>query len=276
MTRIMRIGVVLSLVLCVDACFAGDDGDQLVRMVMRKSGLEKQIEQMPQLLQAELDRQQADAKGIPQEEFTRLSRTARSAFDPKTIHAAVQTYIKANLSENDMKEVLEWLDSPLGTKITRLEEEASTAEAYQDMQVIGPKLLDENRNSARMRKLIKLDKTIGVTRSTVNTMLDIQLAMITAMSAAMDADSRPSFEDVQDFVQKNQSQLQAATSRMVQVQFLYAYRELTDPEIDRYTRFAESESGQRYHAVTIRAVDEALVQAARSIGSRLGMRMNRI
>ena len=53
-------------------------------------------------------------------------------------------------------------------------------------------------------------------------------------------------------------------------------RSLSDKEIDRYIRFAESMPGQRYHDVSIRALDEALVQAARRIGSRLGMRMNQI
>jgi len=273
----MRVGVVVSLILCGDMCFANDQSsDQLVYTLMQKSGLKKQIEQMPQLLQVELDRQQVDVNRIPQEEFNRFSKIARSAFDAKTIHAAVQTYIKLNLSENDMKKVLEWLDSPLGTKITKLEEDASTAEAYKDMQAIGAKLLYENKDSARMNKIIKLDKAIGATQSTVNTVMDIQLAMITAMSAAMETDNRPSFEDIQDLVKNNQPQIQAAINQVVQIQFLYTYRELKDDEIDRYTQFAESISGQRYHNVSIRAIDEALVHAARNIGSRLGMRMNRI
>jgi len=273
----MRVGVVVSLILCGDVCFADDHkSDQLVQTLMQKSGMKKQIEQMPQLLQAELDQQQAEAKGIPQEEFNRFSGIARSAFNPKMIHAAVQTYIKLNLSENDMKEVLEWLDSPLGTKITKMEENASTAEAYKEMQAIGAKLMNENKDSARMNKIIKLDKATGATQSTVNTVMNIQLAMMTAMSAAMEADKRPSFEDVQDLVKNIQPQIQAAMSQVVQMQFLYTYRELTDNEIDRYTQFAESKSGQRYHNVSIMAINEALVHAARNIGSRLGMRMNRV
>lgn len=277
MTNIMRVAVVVSMILCGDICFADENNsDKLVQTLMQKSGLKKQIEQMPQLLQAELDQQQADAKDIPQEEFNRFSSIAKSAFDAKTIHTAVQTYIKLNLSENDMKEVLKWLDSPLGMKITKLEEVASTAEAYNNMQVIGPKLLYENKDSARMYKIIKLDKSIGATQSTVNTVLNIQLAMITAMSAAMEDDNRPSFEDVQDLVKKNKPQIQAEMSQVVQIQFLYTYQDLTDYEIDKYTQFAESKSGQRYHHVSISAIDEALVQAARKIGRRLGMRMNGI
>jgi hypothetical protein len=277
MTNLMRVTVVVSLILCGDVCFADDyNSDQLVQILMHKSGLKKQIEQMPQLLQAELDQQQAEAMGLPEEDFNRIRSLARSAFDAKTIHDAVQTYIKLNLSENDMRAVLEWLDSPLGKKITRLEEDASTAEAYTEMQAIGSKLLDENKDSARINKIIRLDDATGTTESTINTVLNVQLAMITAMSAAMEADKRPSFEDVQDLVNMNKSQIQAAMKRMVQRQFLYSYRELTDNEIDRYTQFAESQSGQRYHYVSMRAIDEALVRAARKMGSRMGMRMTKV
>lgn len=277
MTNIMRVGVVLSLILFGDVCLAEDRaGDPLVRTLMLKSGMEKQIEQMPQLLQSELDQQQANAGGMPREEFQRFSNITRSAFDAKAIHASVQAYIQSNLSEKDMKDVLEWLESPLGARITKLEEAASTAKAYEEMQAIGPKLLQENQGSARMNRLMKLDEAVGVTRSSVNTIMNIQLAMITALSAAMEADKRPTFEDVQEVVKRNQPQMHAAMSRMVQMQFLYSYRELSDKEIDRYIRFAESMPGRRYHDVSIRALDEALVQAARRIGSRLGMRMNQI
>jgi hypothetical protein len=273
----MRAAVAVSLILCGDVCFADDhSSDQLVQILMHKSGLKKQIEQMPQLLQAELDQQQMETEGLTKEDFNRFSRLAKSAFNAKTIHAAVQTYIKLNLPENDTKAVLEWLDSPIGRKITRLEEDASTVEAYAEMQAIGQKLLEENKESARIVKIDRLDNAIGATESTITTVLNIQLAMITSMSAATEADQRPSFEEVQDLVNMNKPRIQAAMKRLVQMQFLYTYRELTDNEIDRYTRFAESESGQRYHYVSIRAIDEALVRAARQIGSRIGMKMNRI
>ena len=93
---------------------------QVEKIVAHQRMMEKQIEQMPQLLQSELDQQRANAGGMPQEEFKRFSNIARSAFDAKAIHASVQAYLQSNLSEKDMKDVLEWLESPLGAKITKL------------------------------------------------------------------------------------------------------------------------------------------------------------
>jgi hypothetical protein len=42
-------------------------------------------------------------------------------------------------------------------------------------------ILHENKNSARMNKLMKLDTATGITQSTGITVLNIQLAMITAI-----------------------------------------------------------------------------------------------
>ena len=122
MTNLMRVAVVLSLILCGDMCFADDNNsNQLVQTLMHKSGLKKQIEQIPQLLQAELDRQQMEAKGLTQEDFNKISRWRDLRLTQRRSMTAVQTYIKSNLPENDTRAVLEWLDSPLGRKITRLE-----------------------------------------------------------------------------------------------------------------------------------------------------------
>ena len=108
MTTLMKVAVAVSLILCGDICFADDHNrDRLVQTLMQKSGLKKQIERMPKLLQAELDQQQVETKGLTQEDFNKFSRLAKSAFDAKTIHAAVQTYVKLNLPENDTKAVLD-------------------------------------------------------------------------------------------------------------------------------------------------------------------------
>lgn len=277
MTNIMRAIVVVSLIFVSNLSFADDhSNDQLVQTLMQKSGLEKQIEQVPQFVQSGLDKAQQEARGLSQEAFRKISVLAISAFDARAIHEAVTTYIKSTLSENDMSNVLVWLKSPLGKKITRLEEEATTPEKYMDMQARGPKLLDEYKDTARIIKLEKLDNVIGATESTVSTVLNVQLALIAAMSTAMEADKRPFYEDVQDLVYKNKTQVQASINSLVRMQFLYTYSELTDYEIDRYVEFAESNSGQRYHYVTTNALNDALVQAARKFGSRIGMRMNRI
>lgn len=274
---ITRVAVFVSVVLGCVPCLAGDrNGEQLVQALMDKSGLTKQIEQMPQLMQAELARSQQEAGDLDEEDFNKIRALARSAFDAKAIQASVRTYVKSHLSEDETRAALGWLESPLGSKITRLEEEASTAEAYRDMQSMGPKLLEDNKDTSRLVKMEKLDKAIGATESSVNTALNIQLALIMAMTAAMDTDARPSYDDIRGLVHKNKAQIQAAMKRMVQMHFLYAYRDLTDYELDRYAGFAESKPGRRYHEVTIKAMDGALVQAARKIGSQMGIKMDGI
>ncbi|HWQ96208.1 MAG TPA: hypothetical protein VN368_02430 [Candidatus Methylomirabilis sp.] len=277
MRNIFKVISVFSLLVVPVTCFAEEKlNDHLTQTLMHKSGLKKQIDQIPALLQYELNQQQQKHKNLTDEDFNRISKLARQAFDAKSIYDDVQVYIESNLSAYDIKTVLEWLESPLGKKITKLEEYSSTIEAQGEMELIAPKLLEENKNSARIVKIKELDNLTGATEASVSTVLNIQLAMMTSMSAATNADNQPSFEEIQDLVGRNKLKIQAAMETMGQIQFLYTYRTLTDEEIDMYIKFAGSESGKKYHSITSKGINYAFVLAARGFGARIGMKMNRI
>lgn len=268
---------VFALSMVAQTCFAtGAANDRQIRTLMVQSGLKKQIEQIPLFLQRELSQQRHKFKDLTQEEMDRIDGIAMQAFDATSMNENVRRYIESNLSQNDVTAALDWLESPLGTKITRLEEQSSTPEGHAEMERMAPGLVEEYRGTARIAKIRELDDKTGATEASVNTVLNLQLAMITAVTAAMNVDNPPTYEEVQELVGRNRTQLQAVMEPMVQLQFLYAYRTLTDGEIDRYIRFAGSESGRKYHSVTAKGINYAFIQAARKFGTRLGMKMNRI
>jgi len=268
---------VFALSMVARTCFAeGAASDRQIRTLMVKSGLEKQIEQIPLLLQHEMSQQRQKYKDLTQEEMDRIDGIARQAFDAVSMNENVRRYIESNLSERDVKAALDWLESPLGMKITKLEENSSTPEAHAEMERMAPKLVEDNKGTARIAKIKELDDKTRATEASVNTVLNMQLAMITAVTAAMNVDNPPTYEEVQDLVGRSRSQLQAVMEPVTQLQFLYVYRTLTDGEIDRYIRFAGSEPGRKYHSVTAKGINFAFIQAARKFGTRLGMKMNRI
>lgn len=276
MRKSMMAVTVITLVLAGSICDAEDkNNDRLVLQLMEVSGLKKQVYQIPQLLQSDIGQQQLSGNITP-EESKRINGLMLSSFEENTIYKAIQEYVKANLHREDIIESLAWLESSIGKKITMLEENASTPNAYMEMQEIGPKLLEENKNTSRFAKIKKLDKVIRATEASVNIVQNVQLAILSAVSASIETGKRPSFKDIQVLVEKQKFLIQTEMEREVQIQFLYTYRELTDHEIDKYIGFAETKSGQRYHQVTIDALNQALVQGARRFGKLLGMKMTEI
>lgn len=276
MLKVLKTLCVVSLLLYSGVCIAGEgkDDQELVRTLMQKSGLNKQIGQIPLMMQAgiaEAEQSEPSRKMTP-EERSDLNRMVAEAFDAKAMNASVQKHIRSNLAKNDIRAALAWLSSPLGEKITRLEEDASTPAAYTEMQAMADTL---TKNTARAAQLKKLDRAVNATESGVRVALNIQMSLLTAVSSVLPKDKRPSAGEIKDQVNKNSAQMRSTVEQDTLLSFLYAYRTLTDAEIDQYIAFAESKSGKQYHAVTEKGVSDAVVQASRTLGNLLGKSMKK-
>ncbi len=270
MVRVFRIICTGLILLSSGLCFSEEAkaDRQLVRTLMQKSGLSKQIEQIPAAMQADIVRASLESDNpLSQSEIDDLSRKAAEAFNAGILKDTVERYILGTLPEKDIRMVLAWVNSPLGEKISRLEEEAATPAAYQEIQKIAAQ---EIKKSARSELLSILDNAIKATDVGVNIAINVQVAFILAVTAGMPAEQRPSVEDILTEVSKDKAQLRQNIERETMAGFLYAYRSLTDSEIEKYIEFAESGPGKKYHAVSAEGLNAALMQAGLALGSKLG------
>jgi len=268
MARILTALFAVALFLQPALGAAGDNAAdmQLVQMLMRKSGLDKQLEQIPAAVQAGIDQAQQQ-KGLSSDDMAALKRLSALAFDAKALNDAVRTHVQANLSGKDIEAALVWLGSPLGERITGLEEAASTPPAVAEMQSMAGRLAGDK---ARVEKMKKLDVAVQATESNVRMVLNMQVVITVAMTVSMEPDQQPSVDDILHEVNKNSALLRSMLEQQILLSFLYAYRSLTDAELDRYIAFAESAAGKKYQMVTIEAVSGAMADAGRKLGSLLG------
>ncbi len=277
MTRLVCAALVAwSACLCGAGVAAERSDPETVRQLMQLSGMNKQIEQFPPTLRAELDRQQAERPTLTDEQLDTIRSVIAVSFDATRILASVRKSLERNLAGADAKAALKWLTSPLGRKITKLEEDASTAEAYLEMQEIGPGLLAGNAETERFRRIKRLDNATGATESSLNVAQNLEMAIASAASSAAQDARRPSYDEILEMTAMSKARMRSEVERMVEIGFLYAYRGLADREIDKYIAFAESKPGRRYHQATIDAVNDALVEAGRKFGSQIGMKMENI
>jgi hypothetical protein len=240
---------------------------QLVQTLMRKSGLDKQLEQIPAMVQAGIDQTQQQQQRLSPEDTANLKRLAAIAFDAKTLADAVRAHVGANMTGKDIEAALAWLNSPLGEKITGLEEAASTPQAMAEMQSMAGRLAGDK---ARAEKMKKLDVAIQASESSVRMVLNMQVVMTVAMTSSLEPDQQPSVDAILREVNKNSAQIRSMMEQQTILAFLYTYRSLPDAELDRYIAFGESAAGKKYQAVTSEAVSGAMVEAGRKLGSLLG------
>ena len=234
-----------------------------VTKLMEISGINQQIEQMPEHINASL----TQTDGLPEETRKQLSQAMTESFATDKLKKTIHDYLLANLSETDLNTTLAWLESPLGQKITRLEIENSDTEATQAMQQKLPELLNDTKRFSLMRDL---DEATNASQATIAMVLNIQKAMLLGMMAAAPDDERMNEADIDQLIASIRPQIESQYELLVIASMAYSYRSLSDAEIHQYIDFARSNAGQRYHQQVIKAMSKAMNEASHAAGSRLG------
>jgi len=245
-------------------------GIQAVNILMEKSGLNRQIRYYPELLRTNMAHVHRQRPQFSNRDYQGLSLMVAKAFNPDRMIDTVRNHIHARLTEEDVSAVLAWLTSPLGERITRIEEAASSPEALTK----SPKAADAAEDDAdRIARLRKLDRVVKATDAAAGSAQNLQIAMLTAMTASMDPELRPAFDTVVAEARKRSEQVRPLLEKRAFEHLQRVYRPLSADEIDQYTVFAESEAGKKYHAVVLQAMQEATLNASRELGTMIGKRV---
>jgi hypothetical protein len=230
--------------------------------LMQKSGLNQQLAMVPEQIMVALKK----VPDLPETQKTLFETIVNDEFSQARLQKNAAEIIALDLSSEDIKTVLAWLNSPLGKRFTQAEEEASTPEAMAEMAELAPSLLQEQ---ARVAVLVKLNAAIGGTEGFMHLMSNITVALVSGMMAYVPAEQRLTEAQIRAGAEQN-----VATNKNTYEQYwmaasVYSYRDFTPQELTAYLDFATSEVGQRYHASSMQAVDSAISNASRGLGGRL-------
>jgi len=243
--------------------------------LMRKSGIWQHLGQVQAAarLGAEEAREQAKANPRPNDltpaQHARMVAAMDKAFAPERLRAAMRTALLKELSPADEGEVLEWLSTDLGTRITRLEEQRDTAEQQSKMEREAPKVL-ESLPKERLAKYERLAESIQAGESSANTIINVTTAIAYGIAIASPHGDVAMVKSIREQMEAQRPQMVAALAQRSIAIFAYTYQPLTDEELEKYVAFAESPAGKRYHDATTRALDRVLAQASLDMGRDFG------
>ena len=102
--------------------------------IIVKSGLQRQIEQLPEVVNASFDERLNQEPVIKPEDAARIKAVFSESYNPSAMLSSIKADITKGLTDQDVEPILSWLSSPLGQKITQLEEKSSSGDAYREMQ----------------------------------------------------------------------------------------------------------------------------------------------
>jgi hypothetical protein len=269
MLRLIIAGILSLTALTLLPFNAAAFDSRLVQELIIKSGMRKQVEQIPQDVLEGIQQEQR-LKQDPEMKAAEFEAAVESAFNPKRLEALLHEDIEKSLTTEELREVLNWLDSPLGKKLTLLEEKAASPAARQKLAHALQQLLKDPAAPERLKLLQRVEKALHSTDAAVDMILNIQIAIISAISTMTPAQPRPTFEQITEMVYKNRPQIQQLISQQVIGGFLYTYHGVSTGDLETYIAFIESPVGSKYHTVTMQAFSDALIQSSKNFGEAVG------
>lgn len=243
--------------------------DELADKVVNRSGLLEMISQFPALLKEGVQQGAEQSGGNNQKLVMQISQIIDQAFGINESIEMVRKDLSKNLTEEELTRVLEWLDSPLGKKITALEISAMTSDAYQDMQTQLMALQEKYRGSPREKLFERFDKSTNATEASLETAIAVQLTLASAMSASSNSPHMPSYEYLKKSIEDNRFMMRGVIGQQVFANYLYTYQNLTDEELKSYVDFTSSPAGKNYSLVVNESIKNVLLKPSEVIGSKI-------
>ena len=226
------------------------DKEALIQELWELSGLQKQVAQLDDLTIAGLN-EQYQAGRIPGEVYEYLVPLLKEAYQADRIKRRLLVRFNKGLDPACIEAVLSWLQSPLGRKITKLEEAATTPEGVRQMAMYAAMIQTEPPPQARVRLVERLDEAIKATDLLLDmatiTVNETMNGVFAAMPQHLDMDPLT----MSRLLKTHREEMRKQFQKSVRTTFLYAYQPLSDKELKQYIAFAESEHGMRYHKVLV-------------------------
>ncbi len=234
---------------------------------MEKSGINDQIRQFPLLAESILS--QSKDK-LPPEIFSAFERETVKAWDPERLLRGISDQVEKNLDIKSMQGVLTWLDSDLGQKITAVEKANTTPGVMQAIEEYGNSLKKTPPSKKRIDLVQRLIEAESSVKSIVDMRISMTIAMLTAINPSLPKEKQTDLNVIKKQLEELRPKIEEETRTKEMQGNLYIYRTLKDEELQHYVEFAESESGKRYHTVTLGAFRDGMERGSSDFGKALG------
>lgn len=235
-----------------------------------KSGLEKQIGSLPDLMASGIKQEFSRDKKLTEDQMKIIESSVRKNFHPNAMKPLILEHFQKKLSPEVVKELLAWLETPFGKKITSLEEKSSTPEFMKEMDDF---IKNYDSNAAppdnRIRITEKLCAATNVVDFSVNMICDIQISIANAAAIAGGNKENKKFEEFVKSVSDSKSFMKTMMKEQMNLSYIYIYRLLTVDELNAYHDFLVSPSGKVYTEATMEGLSTAMLACSETLGKEL-------
>ena len=234
----------------------------LVSALMHQSGMDAQIELIPQQVKAGI--RDSARQGVPIDVV--IQDKLVDAMDTRSLNQSVQHYMVEEMSRDEVQQVLSWLESPLGKRVVAMELTASQPDTMMKMFEV---YKTEQARPGRLERIQRIDEAVLSKERTKDLMVNIQVFFGMAMAAESGSMQRASYGQTRYNMEQAMAPMWGELEQVVTMMYLFTYQGLSDAELDQYIEFTESPVGRKYNQVLYEGLSDAFTHAGKSLRQSL-------
>ena len=176
------------------------------------------------------------------------------------------------LSKADFDTIFAFYKSPLGARMTALENARITAGAEAPMGKAG-ELLEELKNKPERGEVLKLmESSLQLTESSTDRAFNMARAVAIGMAAADEKTTAlpaDAIQAIDSAMQQMRPAMMAQVKERVWLSLAYTYRDASVSELRQYLAFLTSSGGKKLYGSIVPAMNKVLIKAGGEFGHAL-------
>jgi hypothetical protein len=162
-----------------------------------------------------------------------------------------------------------WYDSPLGARITALEEAQSAAPATPEQRMKqGREVYAQSPDDRQelLKRIVDVTRAAeGITQMLISTAVGVRRGILSLDPASVG----PSPADLSAALESKRDAIEQKYKGAMLASLASTYQSLSDEDLKRYADFLAGESGAGFTAASIEAMHDALAGSAEEVGREL-------
>ncbi len=260
--------LLLPLLLFTAQASAGqqEEANVHIEQLLERTGFNKLLDRVPDFAQGVLKQ---SAGALDPEVNAAVSGVFQRAFSRTNVRRDVVRTLRAHHNREQAQAYLNILDSPLALKMAKLERAPNQAENRSAFQAYVHQLKSEPAPAPRLALIERLDQANRTTQFSVDMQTAFFKAVFSAVDPIMDPEMRLGDGELEKMVGEIRESLGKDIRNRTQASYLFAFRDISDNELEEYVRLCESEP----HRWAIQLLGNAMISALNQAGERSALLM---
>ena len=199
------------------------------------------------------------------------SKAATEIFVHEEIFDELVGRMAGRLDDTELDEILGFLASDLGRRVTKMEIEAQDPSVADGVDMAGEQIAAELMESApdRIAAYQNMLDAIDAVESGVTTALNMNFAVLSGMVASGRMSYQMSEGEILSLIAAQEDMIREEVRKSAMESAAFTYRDLSDEDLEMYVEFLTSNVGKKLYGVMNTMADEIMSERGRAFGKRM-------